>query len=301
MFLLGAGLGFIMQVLILAVQNAVDYELLGVATSGATLFRTIGGSLGTAILGAVFTGQLTKNLKSAFPHGGSGAASRVSSGGVDPSQVASLPAAVRGPYLQAFTDSLGVVFTVAAGVAVVAFLLSWLIEERPLRKTVSTDGVGEAFAAPKPADSLHDIGLALSRLAGRDRTRQFVARVAASAGVDLSPAACWMLFRYREDGTRTIADLQALRDIPTERLEHGRSQLLDCGYVEVSTEDAVTVVTPGGDAIAEQLRAEAREQLVALLEGWSPEQYPDLERLLSRLADDIAGAPPQREREAVRG
>ena len=69
MFLVGAGLGFIMQVLVLAVQNAVDYELLGVATSGATLFRTIGGSLGTAILGAVFTAQLTDNLHAAFPSG----------------------------------------------------------------------------------------------------------------------------------------------------------------------------------------------------------------------------------------
>ncbi|HTW11626.1 MAG TPA: MDR family MFS transporter, partial [Solirubrobacteraceae bacterium] len=58
MFVLGLGLGMVMQVLVLAVQNAVDYEDLGVATSGATLFRSIGGSVGTAILGSIFSSRL---------------------------------------------------------------------------------------------------------------------------------------------------------------------------------------------------------------------------------------------------
>ena len=59
MFVMGLGLGLVMQVLVLAVQNAVGYNELGVATSGATLFRSMGGSLGTAALGAVFTARLT--------------------------------------------------------------------------------------------------------------------------------------------------------------------------------------------------------------------------------------------------
>ena len=62
LFVVGLGLGLVMQVLVLAVQNAVDYSLLGVATSGATLFRSIGGALGTAVFGAIFTAQLTSNL-----------------------------------------------------------------------------------------------------------------------------------------------------------------------------------------------------------------------------------------------
>ena len=49
----------VMQVLVIAVQNAVEYRDLGVATSGATLFRLIGGSLGTAVLGAIFATRLT--------------------------------------------------------------------------------------------------------------------------------------------------------------------------------------------------------------------------------------------------
>src|SRR6202023_3277388 len=67
MFILGLGLGLVMQVLVLAVQNAVDYHDLGVATSGATLFRSIGGSVGTAVLGSIFSNRLSAELASALP------------------------------------------------------------------------------------------------------------------------------------------------------------------------------------------------------------------------------------------
>ena len=62
MLVLGVGLGLVMQVLVLAVQNSVPYAQLGVATSSATLFRSIGGSLGTAILGAIFANRLADEL-----------------------------------------------------------------------------------------------------------------------------------------------------------------------------------------------------------------------------------------------
>src|SRR5256885_11253766 len=67
MLVLGLGLGMVMQVLVLATQNAVPYDQLGVATSGATLFRSIGGSLGTAVLGAIFTAKLTAGLPPHLP------------------------------------------------------------------------------------------------------------------------------------------------------------------------------------------------------------------------------------------
>jgi MFS family permease len=67
MLVLGTGLGFVMQVLVLAVQNAVDYRDLGVATSGTTLFRSIGGSVGVSLFGAIFTAALTANLAGRLP------------------------------------------------------------------------------------------------------------------------------------------------------------------------------------------------------------------------------------------
>ncbi len=67
--ILGLGLGMTMQVLVLAAQNAVPYELLGVATSGSTLFRQIGGSIGVSIFGAIFANQLASNLANLLPPG----------------------------------------------------------------------------------------------------------------------------------------------------------------------------------------------------------------------------------------
>jgi MFS family permease len=67
MMILGLGLGMVMQVLVLAAQNAVDYRLLGVATSGVTLARQIGGSIGVSIFGAIFTNRLSHELVQRAP------------------------------------------------------------------------------------------------------------------------------------------------------------------------------------------------------------------------------------------
>ena len=69
MLVLGFGLGMTMQVLVLAAQNAVPYELLGVATSGSTLFRQVGGSIGVSVFGAIFANQLASNLADDLPPG----------------------------------------------------------------------------------------------------------------------------------------------------------------------------------------------------------------------------------------
>src|SRR4029077_19621141 len=69
MLLLGFGLGMVMQVLVLAAQNSVEYRFLGVATSGSTLFRQVGGSIGVAAFGAIFTNRLATELKAKIPPG----------------------------------------------------------------------------------------------------------------------------------------------------------------------------------------------------------------------------------------
>lgn len=129
MGILGAGLGMVMQVLILAVQNSVDLRHMGVATSGATLFRSIGGSIGVSVFGALFSHSLLERLSSDFAQG---AAS------LSPAAVHALPAAQQQAYLMAFSGAMHGVFLVASGIAGVAFGLSWLLEEVPLRKAVGT-------------------------------------------------------------------------------------------------------------------------------------------------------------------
>src|SRR5205823_5076999 len=152
--------------LVLAVQNAVDYKDLGVATSGATLFRSIGGSVGTAVLGSIFANRLTAELASALPRSASGALG--TGAGLNPAALKRLPAPLHADYLTAFTNALSTVFVVGASVAAVAFLLSWALEQRPLRETVAgSTGIGESFAVPKHTDSLAEASRALSVIIGR--------------------------------------------------------------------------------------------------------------------------------------
>jgi hypothetical protein len=138
MLVLGAGLGLVMQVLVIAGQNAVDYRDLGVATSGATMFRLVGGSLGTAALGAIFSARLSKELSTvasaAVLNGAHGPAPGLS--GLSPASIAALPPAVRAVYSGAFSSALSTVFLVAAVIAFTGFLLALTVPEIPLRKTI---------------------------------------------------------------------------------------------------------------------------------------------------------------------
>ena len=122
MFVLGLGLGMVMQVLVLAVQNAVDYKDLGVATSGATLFRSIGGSVGTAILGSIFASGLKSNLTAglhAHPQAVAGLPhsqiAKLSGAIGNPQSLKAMPTPLHDLYISSFTSSLNTVFEVAAG------------------------------------------------------------------------------------------------------------------------------------------------------------------------------------------
>jgi EmrB/QacA subfamily drug resistance transporter len=126
--LLGFGLGMVMQVLVLAVQNSVEQKLIGVATSSATLFRQIGGSIGVAAFGAIFTNVLQSRLMAAIPAG------TLLPQHLNADAIHQLPVALRNDYLQAFGSAIHSVYIISAGVAIFAFLLSLLLKDVPLRK-----------------------------------------------------------------------------------------------------------------------------------------------------------------------
>ena len=127
MLVLGLGLGMVMQVLVLAVQNAVEYIHLGAATSGTTLFRSIGGSVGVSLFGAIFTANLASELASRRL---AGAALPTATA---PAAIWALPAQARSTYIELFTTALHPVFLYAAGVAALSFALAWFLKELPLR------------------------------------------------------------------------------------------------------------------------------------------------------------------------
>ncbi|MGZ4619991.1 MAG: MDR family MFS transporter [Frankiaceae bacterium] len=146
MLVLGLGLGLVMQVLVVAVQNAVPYRLLGTATSAATFFRSIGGSFGVAIFGAIFTAALRDNLPKYLPPQ---ALARVPQGNVDfnPEQLKALPAPIHEGFVEAFAHSLQTVFLVGVPFALLAFVLAWFLKEVPLRTQAHTDMDTESAAA----------------------------------------------------------------------------------------------------------------------------------------------------------
>ena len=144
MFVFGTGLGLIMQVLVVAVQNAVSYEDLGVATSSATFFRMIGGSFGTAVFGAIYANVLTSKLRpviAAFPKS---ASKSINLETLDPTalhQLQHLFPAVYDKVIDGITSSVQTVFIVAVPIAALAFLATWLIPHVELRKWSPTESV----------------------------------------------------------------------------------------------------------------------------------------------------------------
>ncbi len=334
MFVLGLGLGMVMQVLVLAVQNAVEYKDLGVATSGATLFRSIGGSVGTSILGSVFATRLTANLRDGFASNPATknmtpaqiANIQVASG--NPTEIHKLPPQVHDVYLSAYTQALDHVFLVAAFVAAGAFVLSWFLKQLPLRETVSSgagvgERIGESFAAPKPSDSGTELIRALSVLLGRDERRHLVEQMADRAGVDLSAAGSWLIARFAANPNADVEQLCEDYDVPLERAHHGVNELLDRGMIElagdsgqqatitegtpeelaetppppesgVATLTGPFVVTQRGAEAADRLVAERRATLNRMLHGWDPDKDDELVTLLTGLADEL-GETPTRE------
>jgi EmrB/QacA subfamily drug resistance transporter len=145
MLILGLGLGGVMQVLVIIVQNGVPHSELGVATSGATFFRSIGGSFGTAIFGAIFANLLVGNLASHLH--GIKLPTGFSSANVTPAMLDLLPAAVRHGFTAGYAESIQTVFLVAAPIAFLAFLASWLIPQVELRKWSHADADAAAAAA----------------------------------------------------------------------------------------------------------------------------------------------------------
>ena len=262
-----------MQVLVLAVQNSVPYAMLGVATSGATLFRSIGGALGTAVLGAIFTAKLTSELPSGAATGS----------GLDPSVIQKLPAVQRELFIHAFTDSIDLVFLVAALIVVVAFVLSWMIPERPLRATVDTTDFGDAIGGPIDTDSLREATRALSRVAGRERTLAFMASATERAGVNLSPAAAWAMLRLSAPERPTVEHLKTLPNVRSAHLDIALEELRFAGLIDEEARP-----TEAGLEMREKLVVARTEGLRTLVAEWEPDRNPELDPLLERLAAELA-------------
>ena len=292
MLVLGVGLGMVMQVLVIAVQNDVDYADLGVATSGATLFRLIGGSLGTAILGAIFAAQLNANLSRLLPS----APTPQAGGGMSVEMLLKLPPETRALYEQAFTSALDTMFLFASIVCAVGFVLTWLLPERPLRATVAAaardtgNEAGEAFARPLDEDAVAaHLYATLSSLADRDVQRAHIERIVSRAGETLTPLAAWLLVRVEREPKVPPFELARERGIPADRAQAALEELRRRSLLTVPRGETWThsELTPTGCQVLERLVSARRAHLAELAGEWDPSRHDDAARYLRDAVRDL--------------
>ncbi len=292
LFVLGVGLGSVMQVLVLAVQNAVDYDMLGTATSGVTLFRGIGGSVGAAVFGTIFSTRLRGELRGLFT--GPLAHQLAGGGRLTGAQVAKLTAPLRSSYEHAYVHALSPVFVAAAGVAVLGFALAWMLPERTLRKTAATSrGLDDSLAAPRSPDSLAEIERALARTVSPEQRDRFRERLAERAEVELTPGATWALVRISEHGAVHARQLAEQEGVPPERVAAVIEELRE--RTLISYDDAgVPSLTESGSVLAERAVSARRELLTEALDDDVAGRDPEVGVLLQRLARELCGEPPSR-------
>jgi EmrB/QacA subfamily drug resistance transporter len=135
MVVLGLGIGMIIQVMVLAVQNAVEHRDLGTATSTESFARSMGGAFGVAVFGAILTNRLAHNLRELLPPGTNLGGVSTNSIAAGPAAIHKLPANIQGPVVEALSRSIHVVFLLAVPLALLAFVVTWFLKEKPLRET----------------------------------------------------------------------------------------------------------------------------------------------------------------------
>ncbi|MGB9249681.1 MAG: MDR family MFS transporter [Mycobacterium sp.] len=231
LFILGAGIGSCMQVLVLIVQNTSSFEDLGVATSGVTFFRTIGSSFGAAIFGSLFTNFLHSRLGAALAASGASPAAANS-----PEALHRLPRAVAAPIVSAYAASLTQVFLCAVPVAVVGFVLALFLREVPLRDIGNNAAdLGDGFAMPTTQTSEEMLETAIGRLM-RGEPGMRLRSIAMRPDCRLDVAELWALLRInrhqRALGIARITEIGEQFGIPYEVLEPTFDRLVRAGYAQ---------------------------------------------------------------------
>jgi DNA-binding MarR family transcriptional regulator len=270
-------------VLIIAVQNSVDYKHLGVATSGTMLFRSLGGALGVALFGAIFANRLHEQL--------AGPGMEFLSKAM-PSAVRGLPPTLHQEYLAAVMASLRPVFMVAAVISALGFMLAWFLREIPLREGAAAgEGLGESFAMPRDATSLEELERIVTALVAHENRWRVYADLARRAGIDLPAPELWMLARLGEREPMTLKSLGAELKIAPQVLEAPLDALCDRNIVTKRANGQLEL-TPAGVAMRDRIVAARRKGLADMLARWQPEQHPDVLALIERMAQALASDLP---------
>ncbi|MBL3668288.1 MFS transporter [Streptomyces sp. M2CJ-2] len=286
----GLGLGLVMQVLVLIVQNAVSYQNLGVATSGSTFFRSIGASFGVAVYGTIFASGLEDRLTDAFRGDRLPPGVSVDALQADPRGMADLPSALRPEAVHAYAAAITDVFLYAVPLALLGFVLAWLLKEDKLRASVpAPDVTGAPAGRPAERSSPDEVDRALSLLGTHEGRREIYRTTTVRAGCDLLPATSWLLLRIRKYGSVEPALLAERGSLPPAVVLEAADQA-EARHL-VAHEGPGLVLTDDGYAVVERLTRAQEEFLAELLgDRWGPDRPTDLVRLAHELTEELGGS-----------
>lgn len=146
MAIAGAGIGALVQNIVLVVQNTVDVTEVGAASGAIAFFRSLGGAVGVSALGAVLTNLVAGNVSDGLASLGVDASAMPS--GDTKLDISSLPGPVQTVIHFAYSDAFGPIFMISAATAVVTFVCILLVKEAPLRTTIAKEPADRAAQAP---------------------------------------------------------------------------------------------------------------------------------------------------------
>lgn len=288
LLVLGVGVGLVTPVLVIVVQDAVGFRDLGVATAGVTYFRAVGASIGVAAFGAILNRRLAQNLAEL------GAGLRITTGATSPGAIAELPPDLQDAVVKAYASSIRTLFLVAVPIAAAAFVLALRLPERPLKKTSKAANPVHTLAPlayPFTAGSLDELGRALGVLMSREARHSLLRTVARDAGLDLTPDQTSAMLRLVHPGGITLDDLATRFGWPIEDVGDLAASLAAKGLAQ--TEQGGLVATAMGKDLVDRLVEARRAGLARMLEGWAPEDHPEVVDLVRRLAVELVedGSP----------
>jgi DNA-binding MarR family transcriptional regulator len=177
-------------------------------------------------------------------------------------------------------------FLIGVPIAFVAFLLSWTLPEIELRKSIRTSEPAEHLGLPEPRTSLGEVQRLLERAASRENRGELYGTLSTRAGLELEPRAVWLLYRLADRPDCTVAEVGARLKVEPERLRSGVDSLVSAGMVGHVEGPAGSklVLTPAGEEAIEKLTVARRDSLTELLEGWDPEDHPEVVEMIRNLA-----------------
>lgn len=286
LFVLGTGIGMCMQVLVLIVQSTANFSDLGVATSGVTFFRTIGSSFGAAIFGSLFANFLDSRIAGALAAGGAPPEAAES-----PQALHRLPADVAAPIVEAYSDSLGLVFLCAAPVALIGFLVALTLKQVPLREIETTAALdmGEGFGMPSPDSPEKMLEIAVGRLV-RHSPEIRLRSIAGTHGCESDIALLWALIQiYRQGqvfGSARLTEMAERLRVPPEVLAPTFDRLAERGHA-LRTGDQLWLTQSGARQVDAAIAALVGRIVEKLESSPSFEGRPDrgdVEAALERIA-----------------